>query len=449
MKKIKSTISFLLALALLVGTIPCVAAEISNDTNIGIEIVNLKQPIIEKISSKEYEDYSKYDIMITENALEIEDSITELKYKSIEKELNKQIKLQTKNLGNTYYETYQYDKIDKKILDFESIVEIAFIKDGDTSRYIIDYNTKNSERVILEYFNNGMENKTIYNKLTDEIVSVNNQNEKISYGSNYIKETSLELSEDQLLRINDLINQDNIKELKLIEGIEVQEVEGSIIVNLIPEDNANFQDKDFITLSAPTNKSNAFPITSSFPIITSKVLSSKNVISSALQYYNKPDCNVYAKVIQKRNNYIQETFDLATFGATTALSIIGIYLGAGTTVVSQMCYYAGILTGLVGTIQSIKEIADIAKDAKYTYTGEKSGYVYDKTVFNNDVKIITNIAQGTFDGGLLPNGQWAWIESPQSSAYSANDTTILNNCISNYNSAIWWGEGYCTQYLPE
>lgn len=105
--------------------------------------------------------------------------------------------------------------------------------------------------------------------------------------------------------------------------------------------------------------------------------------------------------------------------------------------------------GLVGTVQSIKEKADIARDAMYTYSGEKSGYVFDKTVFNKDVKVVTNISKGTFDGGLLSSGKWAWIESPPSATYSVSNTTILDKTIKNYNECIWAGSGFNNRYLPE
>jgi hypothetical protein len=124
-------------------------------------------------------------------------------------------------------------------------------------------------------------------------------------------------------------------------------------------------------------------------------------------------------------------------------------LGGGVTFVENVITYAGIAWDIINGVQAINEIADIARDAQYSYYGEKTGYVYDKTVFNADVYVYPNVGYGTFDGGLLPSGQWAWIESPPSNAYYVSDSTILDATINNYNSAVNWGQGYCMNYLPE
>lgn len=301
----------------------------------------------------------------------------------------------------------------------------------------------------MEYFSSGIENKTIYNKLTGELVSINNQNNKSSYERDFLLNTTIQLSNDQLDEINELIASNDLNSLESMDGIVVEETYDGLIVNLDISNNSSVNSNNIVPLSTPSYKTNATPITSSFPILNKSIVATKTQVSPALVAYNKPDTNVYAKVMKTRNNYVQVKFDYKTFAVNTTLAVIGVFLGAGTTIVAQVCYYASIGTAIVGTAQSITEIADIARDAMYTYSGEKNGYVFDKTVFNKDVRVITNYGQGTFDGGLLPSGQWAWIESPPSSAFSITDISILDKTISNYNSAIYWGEGYCTNYLPD
>lgn len=344
MIKVKRIVCILLVFTLLAGTVHYSAAK----DNVVKENNNLNEPKIEKISDKEYKDYLKYDIIIaTNDPLQSTEGSKKIKYYSIEKIMQKQTKLQEKSLGKLYFETYQFNKIDKIIPDFESIIEIALINDEEVSRYVIDYNTTNNERVILEYYSNGMENMTIYNKLTCEIVIVNNRYEKVSYDGDYLSGTSLELKEEQLEKINNLIDEGSIEELMLMEGIVVQkEKDGSLIVKLVPTEEFKSNEHGFGTLSVPTNKTNATPLTTSFPTYTNKLIASKTVVSSALQYYKKTDCNVYAKVKQKRTAYVEVKFDYKTFAINTTLSVIGIYLGAGSTVVSQMCYYAGIVYGV-------------------------------------------------------------------------------------------------------
>ncbi|NLP00472.1 MAG: hypothetical protein GX386_09330 [Clostridiaceae bacterium] len=133
-----------------------------------------------KITNDEYKAYEKYDIMISEDYLIDEQKGT--KYSIIENFLKDQTVLSSQQLGNgVYYETYQYNNISELLPDFDSLIEIAFIQDRDFSRYCITYNTLNNEYVILEYYNNGFETKTILNKSTNELIILNNNNEKTLY----------------------------------------------------------------------------------------------------------------------------------------------------------------------------------------------------------------------------------------------------------------------------
>lgn len=236
MNKVKRLVSVLLIFSIVAITL-CLAAEIINNTRTVEADVDEHQPKNEKITSKEYEEYSKYDLVLTSNKKDV--SNNKVKYYYIESILKDQIILESENLGNTYYEIYKVSNIDKMLPNFESIREVALMKTEEVNYYSIDYNTLSNERVILEYYSNGIENKTIYNKLTGDFFTVNNQYTKTSYGINYSKTTSLQLSEEKLQKINEYIDNGDIESLKSMDGIDVQGTEGNLIINLVPDYNSN------------------------------------------------------------------------------------------------------------------------------------------------------------------------------------------------------------------
>ncbi len=90
----------------------------------------------------------------------------------------------------------------------------------------------------------------------------------------------------------------------------------------------------------------------------------------------------------------------------------------------------------------IQENAEIAKDAEYSYWGAKEGYAYDTTLYNDDVLVYNN------SEGYDKYGNWTWIESPRSDAYSVSNTKKINKTIELYNACIVT-YGYCELYSPD
>jgi hypothetical protein len=159
MRKFKVMLSLMLSLFIVTVSIPYNASayqdpSFNNDIN---------KPRQLKITNDEYKAYEKYGIMLSEDFTK---GITkELKFNKIKNILKDQIILSAEKLDNgVYFETYQYDNINKLLPDFESIIEISLIKDKDFDRYCITYNTVNNEYVNLEYYNNGLETIKQINK---------------------------------------------------------------------------------------------------------------------------------------------------------------------------------------------------------------------------------------------------------------------------------------------
>jgi hypothetical protein len=280
------------------------------------------------------------------------------------------------------------------------------------------------------------------NKLTNELISVNNKNNKTIY-DNFVG-TTLVLPEDQQDQINTLISQGKIDEIKSMENIELQEIDGSYVINL-----KKHKIDGFSTMATPTYKTNAYTVYRDWPILTKTFITSRTVWSDALYSFGKSDCYVYAKVYKKRLNFQEVKFDFKTFFIDNSFTAIGAYLGVGSTVVEIVVNTAGIYWAVIGGVKAIQEMCDMARDAQYSYFGEKSGYVFDKTTYNTDVKVYTNMGYGTIDGGLDPSGRWTWIDSPPSPAYDVQDQFILDKAVYNYNASIWLGGGYVVGYYPE
>jgi len=196
-----------------------------------------------------------------------------------------------------------------------------------------------------------------------------------------------------------------------------------------------------------TYDTNYRAVTSDFPSYTKTQVATRNEYSDALANFNFVDKNIYTKVLQSRNNYVRNTFDLKSFGIGATLTAIAVVSGLELVGVAAMLSNAGVLYGIISGVYQKKEGFELVRDAKYSYTGDKAGYVYDKTCFNDNVRVYNNISTGTFAGGLLPSGEWAWVDSPTASAFGVESSTILTNTITAYNSCIWM-YGFCYTYLP-
>lgn len=154
-------------------------------------------------------------------------------------------------------------------------------------------------------------------------------------------------------------------------------------------------------------------------------------------------------VKESRDDYVGVGFNYQNFVVGSTLTAIGIFLGGlSAGVAATLLTAANVVYIIQGGIGLIQEAIRTSKDAQYDYWGKRDGYVYDTTVWNQDVKVIWHEAIGTFDGGYLPNGDWAWIESPRSSAYNYSATSIADSTIYNYNMCIL-AYGYCQAYYPE
>ncbi len=180
-----------------------------------------------------------------------------------------------------------------------------------------------------------------------------------------------------------------------------------------------------------------------FPQYTRKVVETENKYCNYLEKYLK------VSVKESRNTYIQKKYSYKNFAIGATLSLVGIFLGQPITFVEKLLTIATIAYTVVSGKQVLDESAEVGKDAEYSYMGAKEGYIYDSRDFIDDVKVVVNASNGTFDGGYDKYGKWTWIESPRSDAYEVDTAYIINKTITNYNECLVGYDGHCPKYLPD
>jgi len=371
-----------------------------------------------------------------------------LNYTFLSQVLNSTNVINETQVNETKLITYSANSLSPYLPNKAGVTEIGLIKDSYINVYTIDFTNVNGKRTILEYNSDGSSSVSEYDKQTGELIVENSKKQQQKYSKEQLAVTHQEMSPELQKEIDDYLKNGQIDKIKEIPGIKVAEGGNDTLIEIerdsIPALSSNSTSLLGVNTSYDTNYR---AVTSDFPSYTKTQVATQTVYSDALANFNFADKNVYAKVLQSRNNYVRNTFDYTTFGIGVALTAIAVASGIGLVGVAAMLSNAGVLYGIVSGVNQIKEGFELVRDAKYSYTGDKAGYVYDKTCFNDNVRVYNNISTGTFDGGVLPSGAWAWIDSPTASAFGVASSTILTNTITAYNSSIWM-YGFCYTYLP-
>jgi len=371
-----------------------------------------------------------------------------LNYTFLSQVLNSTNVINETQVNETKLITYSANSLSQYLPNKAGVTEIGLIKDSYINVYAIDFTNVNGKRTILEYNSDGSSSVSEYDKQTGELIVENSKKQQQKYSKEQLAVTHQEMSPELQKEIDDYLKNGQIDKIKEIPGIKVAEGGNDTLIEIerdsIPALSSNSTSLLGVNTSYDTNYR---AVTSDFPSYTKTQVATQTVYSDALANFNFADTKVYAKVLQSRNNYVRNTFDFTTFGIGVALTAIAVASGIGLVGVAAMLSNAGVLYGIVSGVNQLKEGFELVRDAKYTYYGDKSGYVYDRTTYNLNVRVYNNAATGTFDGGILPNGNWAWIDSPTSSAFGVANSTILSNTIYLYNSCINI-YGYCQIYNP-
>ena len=155
--------------------------------------------------------------------------------------------------------------------------------------------------------------------------------------------------------------------------------------------------------------------------------------------------NVSVRINESRDSYRLVSSGFDSFLAGTGIAAIGLFLSVSTGTVALWLTYAGVLLSGATTINTA---ITLWKSGKYNSTAQRHGYVYDTTVYNENVHVTWNTSSGEFSGGYNNAEEFTWIISTPPSTFAVPYSTNLNQTLHNYNADIAL-HGMCYTYSPD
>lgn len=323
---------------------------------------------------------------------------------------------------------------------------ISCIQESNNLLYV-NYVSTDGKTVSLVYSDTGLHEKNIYDPTTDalmhETISAAEVRENFRAGISY------EMSDELEARVRELIAAKNWDALAAIDGLDVNVTDGGIITVEPQLDTPDTLPADIQLQSSSLTRSSYEGFTntaalladlqSHFPSYTHSMKYGTTVYCSALSQ------SLSARVYETRNEYTRKQANWETFSAGASLSVIGVFLGIMSgDVVSTILSSVGIAISAYDTIQ---QQVTLCNSAVFTYWGERLGYIYDPTVFNDYVRVIIYGGKGEFTGGYTSSGVFDWVHSGTSAAFGHSYYSIIDKVKSNYNSEIVM-YGHCVNYYP-
>lgn len=323
---------------------------------------------------------------------------------------------------------------------------ISCIQESSKLLYV-NYISTDGKTVSLVYSDAGLHEKNIYDPATDSLMHQTSSIAELR--ENFRKAISYEMSDELECLIRDLIAAKNWDALSTIDGLDIN-INGNGIITVEPKlDTTSTSQLGPSSQTSPQTRSGHEGFTS-----TSALLADLNSHFPAYTHSTKYATSVYcnalsqtlsARVYETRNEYTKKTANWQVFGAGSSLSAIGIFLGiASLDIVSTIVSALGLTVSIYDTIQ---QQVTLYNSAVYTYWGERSGYIYDPTVYNDYVRVIIYGGKGEFTGGYTSSGVFDWVHSGVSAAFNHSYSSIIEKTKSNYNTEIVMYD-YCTNYYP-
>ena len=174
----------------------------------------------------------------------------------------------------------------------------------------------------------------------------------------------------------------------------------------------------------------------SFPIINSN--ENFALLCPALGAYRA------VRVNSSRANYMVVSANYRVFTISTAVSTIAYFLSL------PAALAVTILTGIgigITAAALIEEQVKLYSTGNFSYTGTKTGLVYDTTVYSQYVYVKRYSDNGSFAGGYDSQGVFRWVENNQSSAWYMENSGVAASAMNDYNWDVSLN-GYCTNYSP-
>ena len=299
------------------------------------------------------------------------------------------------------------------------------------------YETLKEQEIMILYKDGMVVQKSVYDKGEDVLTVTFEDGEEVieNFRSSSIYKTPQEILEC----VEDAIENKDYDELKSIEGVSVNVVNDTMVIDYKPLeiDIAN-EYTERIAITPRAASSFVAPETQFVPY-------TKKVVATSYKYNSTLNKNVKISVKESMNSYVKEQADLRSFTVGTALSAIASYLSLPASTAVKVLTTLGVLNSAK---DAITQTITLYKSASYIYTGAKEGYAYDTTVYNKDVKVYFNSSKGTLHGGYNSSGEFTWIDYKHATALDVSNNTIINKTSTNYNADIL-DDGICTVYYPD
>lgn len=250
--------------------------------SISLCIPSYAESFHKEVTFKDYDGYTIMNVNSKDCAVTTNDKNVFHILKTI---LSDQKIIKSSNKKDLHYDIYAPNVLMGYIPNLDSINDVSKIN----GRYVVDYDSLSSERVILEYYEDGTICKTIYDKKADAAVVVSNRSKSALIYEDLSKGVTIEFTPEELSQIEKLIDTNEIDKIRDMKNVSVLEEGGSILIQPTSQGSVKSSSKQTMT-----------PVQNDFPSYT------KEVIDSSYEYCNALDENVKISVKESRNNYVEK-----------------------------------------------------------------------------------------------------------------------------------------------
>lgn len=322
---------------------------------------------------------------------------------------------------------------------------LSCIQESNNLLYV-NYTSIDGKTVSLVYSDTGLHEKNIYDPTTDSLIHQTASDAEVY--ENFRTAISYEMSDELEDLVHELIAAKKWDTLAAIDGLDISVTDDGIITVEPQLDTPDALQVELSLQSSSQTRSSYEGFTS-----TAALLADLNSHFPSYTYSMKYGTTVYcsalsqslsARVYESRNEYTQKRANWQSFSAGTSISIIGVFVGGGPSVASAILAVLGIA---ISAYDTILQTVTLYNSAVYTYWGERFGYVYDPTKFNDYVRMVVHQSKGEFTGGYTSSGVFDWVHSVVSSAFSHSYADIIDTAGSLYNAEVF-AYGYCLHYFP-
>lgn len=335
---------------------------------------------------------------------------------------------ETVTVGDDTFIRYSSNVVPEYLEKCREITDISVLND----RVKIIYTGINDESVVLNYNSSGLISKTVYIEEND--ICFYHDDEKALMYEKFREGSSYEMNAVMTEKIDELILDEKWEEIDNIEGIKViYHSDGTHSVE--PE-------MDYLPLSAGATSESQLrsDLYSNFPPHTNQLM------TGYVRYCNALEENVFIDIYESRDGYTKQSADFGRFAIGTLYDVISTFLDFKKEDKGRLIL--NILGAVFNAYDRLENEIILYRSAYYKYRLERRSYVYDRSTYDDYVRVFDHGSYGYFSGGYDKNDDFTWVIStpPKTSDYSYD--SIANTTIYNYNADLTIN-GYCSLYFPD